>query len=185
MMQYRCLLGLTSIVWMLTWRRSAPFCDLSYNPFIRVLYPRQANNVNLENLLESEDEMVEDAVGDLEAQTIDAYQPVLNKELQPETEPPLAHITHIAVSEALRRTYVYINIHHHPCWYSPGYFDLNTHTHTRLTSCVCRSYLSIIKYPTDTYRLPWHNWACRPTITALTQLNRRNWICWRVIPTLV
>ena len=34
---------------------------------IRDIYPEQANNINLQNFVETGDEVVEDAVGDLEA----------------------------------------------------------------------------------------------------------------------
>ena len=75
---------------------------------IRVLNPDQANNINFQNFVEPEDEVVEDAVDDLEAQIINAYQPVLNEESEPESEPPPpARITHIAALEALETLTLY------------------------------------------------------------------------------
>ena len=74
---------------------------------IRALHPDQANNINFQNFVEPEDE-VEDAVDDLEAQIINAYQPVLNEESEPESEPPPpARITHIAALEALETLWLY------------------------------------------------------------------------------
>ena len=66
---------------------------------IRVLYPTQVNNINVPNFLEP---VVEDAVEDLEAQIIDAYQPVQNEEPAPESVPvPPPRITHTAALGAL------------------------------------------------------------------------------------
>jgi len=50
----------------------------------------------------------EDAVEDLEAQIINAYQPVLNEESEPELEsPPPARITYTVALEALETLTLY------------------------------------------------------------------------------
>ena len=58
--------------------------------------------------MEQADEVVEDAVEDLEAQIIDASQPVQNEEPEPESEPvPPPCITHTAALEALETLTLY------------------------------------------------------------------------------
>ncbi|RPB19908.1 hypothetical protein L211DRAFT_895585 [Terfezia boudieri ATCC MYA-4762] len=75
---------------------------------IRVLYLQQANTINVENSSEPEDEVVEDTLDDVEAQIIDAYQPVPNEESEPESEPPPPpRITHTAALEALETLILY------------------------------------------------------------------------------
>jgi len=75
---------------------------------IRVLYARQVNDINIQRFLEAEDEFVEDAGEDLEAQIINAYQPALTELAEPQSEPPPpARITHGVALEVLETLTLY------------------------------------------------------------------------------
>jgi len=77
---------------------------------IRVLYPQDASQINLQTFLEPEDEVVEDAVEDLENQIINAYQPVPNEESEAdvESEPkPAALIAHAVALDVLETLNLY------------------------------------------------------------------------------
>jgi len=74
----------------------------AHDDCIRVLYPNQANQINLPGFVNPDDEVVEDPVDDLEAQIIESYQLVLEEESEPEGErPPPPRISYTAALEAL------------------------------------------------------------------------------------
>jgi len=68
------------------------------NDCIRVLYPRHVSNIRMQRFLEPENKVMEDAVEDLEAQIINAY------ELEP---PPPARISHKVALDALETLTLY------------------------------------------------------------------------------